>query len=379
MQAYQQAKIGGFCHIYSGQEACAVGTIGRSSTPTRSSPPTATTATPSPAACTPTPAWPRCTASSAGCAKGKGGSHAHVRPPEQPLRRPRHRRRPNPPRRRARVRRALQVGSHRHRLQEAREPLLPGRRRGRPGRVPRGPQPRQPLLLPVIYIIENNGYSMGTAIDRHTANHDNLISRARPTASRRSRSTASTCSTSTTTSSRFVDECRDLQRPGFVDFKTYRYQGHSMSDPQKYRTKDEVDEFKEKDSIAKLASPPHEGRRRARLPDRGRLEGHAERDQGARSRTRRLRREPRGPRDRRRTLHRRLHQPRGPMPNESILSPTATYTHGARRTRCSRAWFLATTTCATTCGPRLGGSPATCSNRSTSRPRRSSWTSSPGP
>jgi pyruvate dehydrogenase E1 component alpha subunit len=37
-----------------------------------------------------------------------------------------------------------------------------------------------------------------------------------------------------------------------VDLKTYRYQGHSMSDPQKYRTKEEVDEFKGKDSIANL-------------------------------------------------------------------------------------------------------------------------------
>src|SRR5690606_39752225 len=37
-----------------------------------------------------------------------------------------------------------------------------------------------------------------------------------------------------------------------VDFKTYRYMGHSMSDPQKYRTKEEVEEYKNKDSIARL-------------------------------------------------------------------------------------------------------------------------------
>ena len=51
-----------------------------------------------------------------------------------------------------------------------------------------------------------------------------------------------------------MDECRDLQRPGFVDLKTYRYQGHSMSDPQKYRGKEEVEKWKERDSIANLAS-----------------------------------------------------------------------------------------------------------------------------
>jgi pyruvate dehydrogenase E1 component alpha subunit len=51
-----------------------------------------------------------------------------------------------------------------------------------------------------------------------------------------------------------VDRCREDQRPAFVDLKTYRYLGHSMSDPQKYRTKDEVDQFKQKDSIDRLAS-----------------------------------------------------------------------------------------------------------------------------
>ena len=51
----------------------------------------------------------------------------------------------------------------------------------------------------------------------------------------------------------FVDECREKQRPGFVDLHTYRYQGHSMSDPQKYRTKDEVEKAKSGDSIDLLA------------------------------------------------------------------------------------------------------------------------------
>jgi pyruvate dehydrogenase E1 component alpha subunit len=51
-----------------------------------------------------------------------------------------------------------------------------------------------------------------------------------------------------------ADWCRQEQKPAFVDLKTYRYLGHSMSDPQKYRTKDEVDKFKERDSINVLAS-----------------------------------------------------------------------------------------------------------------------------
>ncbi len=51
-----------------------------------------------------------------------------------------------------------------------------------------------------------------------------------------------------------VDWCRENQKPAFVDLKTYRYLGHSMSDPQKYRTKEEVDQFKAKDSIDRLAA-----------------------------------------------------------------------------------------------------------------------------
>jgi pyruvate dehydrogenase E1 component alpha subunit len=51
-----------------------------------------------------------------------------------------------------------------------------------------------------------------------------------------------------------ADWCRQEQRPAFVDLKTYRYLGHSMSDPQKYRTKEEVDQYKAKDSIDRLAS-----------------------------------------------------------------------------------------------------------------------------
>ncbi len=50
-----------------------------------------------------------------------------------------------------------------------------------------------------------------------------------------------------------VDAVRDEVRPAFVEIKTYRYHGHSMSDPQKYRTKEEVSEFQERDSIDRLA------------------------------------------------------------------------------------------------------------------------------
>ena len=46
--------------------------------------------------------------------------------------------------------------------------------------------------------------------------------------------------------------CRETSRPAFVDMRTYRFKGHSMSDPRKYRTKEEEDVFEADDPIGKL-------------------------------------------------------------------------------------------------------------------------------
>jgi pyruvate dehydrogenase E1 component alpha subunit len=51
---------------------------------------------------------------------------------------------------------------------------------------------------------------------------------------------------------RAVKRARENGGPTLLEMKTYRYKGHSISDPQKYRTKEEVDEYKEKDPIQML-------------------------------------------------------------------------------------------------------------------------------
>jgi len=51
-----------------------------------------------------------------------------------------------------------------------------------------------------------------------------------------------------------VERCREKSRPAFVDMRTYRYKGHSMSDPRKYRTKEEEDRFEALDPIDSLTS-----------------------------------------------------------------------------------------------------------------------------
>jgi pyruvate dehydrogenase E1 component alpha subunit len=107
--------------------------------------------------------------------------------------------------------------------------------------------------LPVIYIVENNRYSMGTSIERGTTMAHNLLAKSAAYGIEGIQIDGMDVLEVYDRFKPFADECRAKQRPGFVDLHTYRYQGHSMSDPQKYRTKEEVEQVKEQDSIAAMA------------------------------------------------------------------------------------------------------------------------------
>lgn len=105
--------------------------------------------------------------------------------------------------------------------------------------------------LPVLYIIENNGYGMGTSTARHAAGEfyrrgegydikgeqiDGMDVLAVQAAARQA-----------------LDYVREGNGPYILEVMTYRYRGHSMSDPGKYRTKEEVSSYKdEKDPIDRL-------------------------------------------------------------------------------------------------------------------------------
>ncbi len=105
--------------------------------------------------------------------------------------------------------------------------------------------------LPVVFIVENNGYAMGTSVAR-TANHLELwklglayempskpVDGMDPVAVAKAMDEA-------------ISRARRGEGPTFLEMKTYRYRGHSMSDAQHYRTKKEVEEYKKIDPITQV-------------------------------------------------------------------------------------------------------------------------------
>lgn len=257
-QAYQQAKIGGFCHLYIGQEAAAVGTIQS----LEHDDPIVTAYRDHGHALARGMSVEACMAEMygriTGCAKGKGGSmHMFDKP-------------------------NWLFGGHG--IVGAQTPLGTGLafasryewevlKRGVNG----GPAKKKVSLaylgdgalnqgalheamnlaglwnIPVIYVVENNGYSMGTAIHRGTTMSEDLTKKADAYGILGAIIDGFDVVDLYDHFKPIVDWCRENQKPAFIDLKTYRYLGHSMSDPQKYRTKEEVEQFKGKDSIDRLA------------------------------------------------------------------------------------------------------------------------------
>ncbi len=99
--------------------------------------------------------------------------------------------------------------------------------------------------LPVVYIIENNQYAMGTSVKRSSA-ETHLHKRGAAFGIPGEEVDGMDVIAVREAGKRAVDHVRSGQGPVLLEMKTYRYRGHSMSDPAKYRTKEEVDEFKAK-------------------------------------------------------------------------------------------------------------------------------------
>lgn len=105
--------------------------------------------------------------------------------------------------------------------------------------------------LPVIYICENNNYAMGTSVAR-TSNVTDIYKLGAGFDMPSAVVDGMNPETVHDAIAEAVKRAREKGGPTLLEIKTYRYKGHSISDPQKYRTKDEVDEYKSKDPISIL-------------------------------------------------------------------------------------------------------------------------------
>jgi pyruvate dehydrogenase E1 component alpha subunit len=239
---YQNQRIGGFCHLYSGQESVAVGSIGalreddyvitayrdHGHALARGMDPKAGMA--------------EMLGKSAGCSKGKGGS-MHFFDAEKGF-----------------LGGHAIVGSH--------IPLAAGvafackyRNEDRvcicyfgDGAMDQGALHEAFNIaslwkLPVIYVVENNLMSMGTHLHRHSWTTD-LTLRGGPAYGMPG---VAVDGNDLEEMARVTREAADRARAGdgptFIEAKTYRFRGHSMSDPMKYRTKEEAEKARERDPI----------------------------------------------------------------------------------------------------------------------------------
>jgi pyruvate dehydrogenase E1 component alpha subunit len=113
--------------------------------------------------------------------------------------------------------------------------------------------------IPVLYIVENNKYAMGTSVERTSNVHElykigsafdmpsEPVDGMDPEAVHEALEKA-------------AKHIRSGKGPYFLEINTYRYKGHSVSDPSKYRTKDELNEYKEKDPIVVIVNKMIDGK-----------------------------------------------------------------------------------------------------------------------
>jgi pyruvate dehydrogenase E1 component alpha subunit len=254
MQAYQDKKIGGFCHVYIGQEAVAVGCTAA----VEAKDPIVTAYRDHGHALARGMSARHCMAEMfgrvGGCAKGKGGS-MHMFDRANNL-----------------------FGGHG--IVGAQIPLGVGLAFGTKYEdevINGGKSSRVTLAflgdgalnqgsvheamnlaglfdLPVIIICENNGYSMGTAISRGTTMGHDITAKALAYGMDSAVIDGMDVVSVYTEMKRLADRARATSRPVFVDMRTYRFKGHSMSDPRKYRTREEEERFEKEDPIYRVKS-----------------------------------------------------------------------------------------------------------------------------
>ncbi|MEA2188807.1 MAG: pyruvate dehydrogenase component alpha subunit, partial [Solirubrobacteraceae bacterium] len=103
--------------------------------------------------------------------------------------------------------------------------------------------------LPVVFMITNNQFGMGTALERHSAITD-LLRKGEGFGVPGMRCDGMDVMDTYAVTSEALRIAREERRPMLVEAVTYRFRGHSMADPEEYRTKEQVDEWRKRDPIA---------------------------------------------------------------------------------------------------------------------------------
>jgi pyruvate dehydrogenase E1 component alpha subunit len=106
--------------------------------------------------------------------------------------------------------------------------------------------------LPVVFVIINNQFGMGTALHRHSAVTD-LSLKSEGFGVPGTRCDGMDTLDVHAVVSEALDHAREQRKPQLVEAVTYRYRGHSMADPEEYRSKEEVEEWRERDPIQAFA------------------------------------------------------------------------------------------------------------------------------
>jgi pyruvate dehydrogenase E1 component alpha subunit len=240
-QLYGQQKIRGFCHLYIGQEACASGTVSALQEGDKYITAYRDHALPIALGSNPDALMAELFAKATGCSKGKGGS-MHFFDREKNF-----------------------AGGHG--IVGAQVPMgaglafaekynktnnlsitFMGDGAVRQGAFHEALNMAMLWKLPAIFVIENNGYAMGTSVQR-TSNVTELyklgLSYDMPSEPVDGMSVEAVHDAV----SRAAARARKGEGPTLLEFRTYRYKGHSMSDPAKYRTKEELEDYKHRDPI----------------------------------------------------------------------------------------------------------------------------------
>ena len=240
-QLYGQQKIKGFCHLYIGQEACVAGAVSALEVGDKYITAYRDHAHPLALGTSPNAIMAELFAKATGCSKGKGGS-MHMFDKEVGF-----------------------MGGHG--IVGGQIPMGAGiafaekyNKTGklcicymgdgavRQGALHEAFNMAMLWKLPVIFVVENNGYAMGTAVSR-SSNVVELHQIAEGYLMPNEPVNAMNVEDVHHAVARAAERARVGEGPTFLEFKTYRYKGHSMSDPAKYRTKEEVEEYRHRDTI----------------------------------------------------------------------------------------------------------------------------------